>query len=76
MELASLVTTGEGLHFLMLPQSMGANSDGQLGDSTTVSRNSFETHWNRNNSRNTLYYTNGFQSNAKFSISGWGSNIQ
>ena len=55
---ASLVTTGEGHTCILTNAStiycMGANSDGQLGDSTTVSRNSFtETHWNRNNSRNT-----------------------
>ena len=53
---ASLVTTGEGHTCILTNAStiycMGANSDGQLGDSTTVSRNSFtETHWNRNNSR-------------------------
>ena len=74
---ATLVTAGEGHTCILTNEStiycIGANSEGQLGDSTTVSRTTFtETKWNQNNSISSLYYTLGYATENKISFTGWG----
>ncbi|MGY8670817.1 MAG: RCC1 domain-containing protein, partial [Candidatus Poseidoniales archaeon] len=74
---ATLVTAGEGHTCILTNEStiycIGANSEGQIGDSTTASRTIFtETQWNQNNSIPSLYYTLGYATENKLSFTGWG----
>jgi alpha-tubulin suppressor-like RCC1 family protein len=74
---AVIVAAGEGHTCVLTDDSMiyclGANSDGQLGDSTTIDKfNLVETHWNQNNSISAVYYASGYSLNKQLLVSGWG----
>ena len=74
---AVIVSAGESHTCVLTNDSavycVGSNSEGQLGDSTTIDRTSLvEVAWNQNNSISTAYYSSGYSIDQQLLVSGWG----
>jgi len=75
---AVIISAGESHTCVLANDSavycVGSNSEGQLGDSTTIGRTSLvEVAWNQNNSISNVYYSSGYSANHQLLVSGWGS---
>jgi alpha-tubulin suppressor-like RCC1 family protein len=74
---AVIVATGESHTCVLLNDSslhcIGGNTEGQLGDSTLVSKTSLTpSSWNQNSSVSELSYTLGYASKRSAIVAGWG----